>query len=184
MGYSPAVHQTPDVPVDSPATQQIYCVQSCKQGPRPGERVSTLQSPDSEPFQNRIEELEHRIGQKEQEEHEAREEAAKLSVRIRRLDREGGGTSIDPHKAGKFWQQLALGMIKGSLQAINEKQRETARRDLYEAEAKMDHARLERRSLEVELEREREGVASDEKPGIRSPRPASPADETSPSHGP
>jgi hypothetical protein len=69
------------------------------------------------------------------------------------LDEEGS-TSLDPHKAGPFWQQMAMGLLKGAMQGVRDSQRETARRGLYEAEAKMRQARQERTSLEAELDQE------------------------------
>lgn len=119
-----------------------------------GKRGSTLQGPDNEHSQNRIEELQYQVKQKEQEEKKAREQAIRLSAQIRKMDKEGG-TSLDPHKAGKFWQQMALGLIKGAMEGYHDHKKDGAQRELYEAEAEMNKARLEKESLEAELDQER-----------------------------
>jgi cellobiose-specific phosphotransferase system component IIA len=49
---------------------------------------------------------------------------------------------------------MAMGLLKGAMQGVRDSQRETARRGLYEAEAKMRQARQERTSLEAELDQE------------------------------
>jgi hypothetical protein len=50
---------------------------------------------------------------------------------------------------------MALGLLKGGLQAVNEKQRESAEKGQRDAEAAEEQARVDRRALEAELDRER-----------------------------
>jgi hypothetical protein len=79
--------------------------------------------------------------------------AAKLSAQLRGMPREGD-SSIDPHKAGKFWQQMALGLLKGGLQAAYNIRRESVEKALRHAEAAEEQARADKRTLEAELDRE------------------------------
>lgn len=104
--------------------------------------------------ESRIQELERLIEEKRKEETAARDNAAKQSAKLRGMDKEGG-SNINPHKTSSLLAGLALGILKGGLQAVNDIQRETAEKELRDAEAAEEQARTERRSLEAELDRER-----------------------------
>ncbi len=120
--------------------------------------------PGDAPLETRAQELRRLIEEKRGEEIEARGRAAKLSAKLKGMPSEGG-KSIDPHKTKTLWGGLALGILKGGLQAVNEIQRETAEKGLRDAEAAEEQARTDRRTLEEELDRERRGTGGDERGG-------------------
>ena len=104
--------------------------------------------------ESRVQELERLIEEKRKEEAEARSRAAKRSAQLKGMAKEGG-SSIDPHKTSSILGGLALGILKGALQGVHDSQRESAEKELRDAEAAEEQARVERRSLEAELDSER-----------------------------
>lgn len=104
--------------------------------------------------ESRVQELERLIEEKRTEETASRDNAAKQSAKLKGMDKEGG-SNIDPHKTSSLLGGLALGILKGGLQAVNDIQRESAEKELRDAEAAEEQARVERRSLEADLNSER-----------------------------
>ena len=102
----------------------------------------------------RVKELERLIAEKRSEEVAARNRAARLAAKLKGMPREGG-TSFDPHRMKTLWGGIVLGILKGGLQALNDSQRESTEKDLRNAEAEEEQARVERRVLEADLDTQR-----------------------------